>query len=142
MFFHASLPLAARCDRTKSRHSPRSVLHASPLVPRRLAPVPQRTRPAGWNSEQPPENRSNLFQTFHPTAAPTPGGPAWNSEQSPENRSTLFHPPNPAPKTKRPPSRAGRGPSSFQRSGSAQSRLTVSLFSAACTTARRAIGTR
>lgn len=26
-----------------------------------------RPHPAGWNSEQPPENRSNLFQTFHPT---------------------------------------------------------------------------
>lgn len=34
-----------------------------------LTPVLPRPRPAGWNSEQPPENRSKLFQTFHPTAA-------------------------------------------------------------------------
>lgn len=103
---------------------------------------PSSRAPAGWNSEQPPENRSKLFQTFHPTAAGRVERPGWNSEQFPEPCSTLFHPSNPAPKTKRPPSLAGRGPKSFQLPEPDQSRLTVSLFSAAWAAARRAIGTR
>lgn len=139
---HAPLPPTAIHDRTISLNRPRSVLHASPLVPRPLAPFLPRTRPAGWNSEQPPENCSNLFQTFHPTTAGRVGRPGWNSEQSAETCSTMFHPPNSAPETKRPPSLAGRGPKSFQLPEPAQSRLTVSLFSAAWAAARRAIGTR
>ena len=103
---------------------------------------PSSRAPAGWNSEQPQQNRSNLFQSFHPTAAGQVGRPGWNSEHSPEIRSTLFHPPSSAPETKRPPSLAGRGPKSFQLSEPAQLRLTVSLFSAAWAAARRAIGTR
>lgn len=106
------------------------------------APSRPSSSPTRWNSEQPPENRSELFQTFHPTADSQEKRPGWNSEHSPETCSTLFHLPNSAPKTKRPPSLAGRGPSSFQLPEPAQSRLTVSLFSAACAAARRAIGTR
>ena len=92
----------------RAPHAPTvAIRHLRPFRRSRPAarPLPVRplpTRPPGWNTEHPSQNRSIPFQTFHAPPARRPTRPRWNSEHPAENRSIPFHPPHATPFRNRP----------------------------------------